>query len=93
MLDYTLRVLPKLFPPLLPSQTCFVVPACRGFWKTRVIRECGTFRKSIQTLAAQPRTAWALADFLCLWISMQQANFVSDCVDSKDLHLGRDVAV
>ena len=36
--DNTLRALPKLFPPVLPSQTCFIVLACLGF--------CGTCRKS-----------------------------------------------
>ena len=43
--DNTPRALPMLFPPLLPSKTCFVL-ACRGFWNTRVIRGCGTCRKS-----------------------------------------------
>ena len=37
---------PKLFPPVLPSPTCFIVLACLGFWNTRVNRGCGTCRKS-----------------------------------------------
>ena len=34
-------IFPKLFPPLLPSQTCFIVLARRGFSNTRAIRGCG----------------------------------------------------
>ena len=44
--DNTLRALPKIFPPVLPSQTCFTVLACIGFWNTCVIRGCGTCRNS-----------------------------------------------
>ena len=40
--QHTPRALPKLSPPLLPLRTCFIVPACRGLWKTRVIRGCGS---------------------------------------------------
>ena len=43
--DNTLRALPKLFPSMLSSQTCFIVLPCLGFWNTRVIRG-GTCRKS-----------------------------------------------
>ena len=28
----TVRFLPQLFPSVLPSKTCFIVLACRGFW-------------------------------------------------------------
>ena len=38
-------VLPKLFPPVLPSQTCFTVLTCFGFWNTRVMHGCGTCRR------------------------------------------------
>ena len=44
--DNTLRALPQLFPPVLPSQTRFIVLACLGFWSTHVIHGCGTYRKS-----------------------------------------------
>ena len=51
------------FPRELPSLTCFIVLACLGFRITHVIRGSGTYRKKVQTLVAQPRTAWAPADF------------------------------
>ena len=36
----TLRAVPKLFPPVRSSQTCFIVLAYREFSNTRVIRGC-----------------------------------------------------
>ena len=39
--DTTLRAFTKLFPPMLPSPTCFIVLARLGFWNTHVIRGCG----------------------------------------------------
>ena len=62
--DNTLCALPKLFPPVLPSQTCFIVLACQGFGNTPAIRGCDV--PKIQTLAAQLRTAWASVD-LCIF--------------------------
>ena len=42
--------------------TCFILLTCFGLWNSQVIRGFGTYRK-ILTLAPQPRTAWAPADF------------------------------
>ena len=44
--DFTSRSLRQLSLSLRPSLVCFIVPACRGLWNTRVIRGCWTFRKS-----------------------------------------------
>ena len=44
--DYTDRALPKSFLPVLPLLTCCIVLTCLGFGNTRVIRGCGTRRKS-----------------------------------------------
>ena len=73
----TVRGLPKLFPPILPLQTCFIMLACRGFCNTRVIRGCGTCRNSRHLRHSLARRGpWLIVVFLvhntesehCFWL-------------------------
>ena len=76
-----------IFPLVRPSKTCFIVLACRGFWKTRLIRVLWDVPKKIQTPAAQPRTGWALADFCILGSPCRKRTFLLvGNADSRDSH-------
>ena len=71
---------------MLPSQTCFIVLTCFGFWNTRLIRGCGTCSKS-KALAAQSRAAWALADFYVFGSHCRKRTlFLAGNMDGRDLH-------
>ena len=68
---------PKLFPPVLPSQTWFIVLAFLGFWNTHATRGSGTCRKSrlLRHSLARPGP-WLIFAFLdhsaesvhCFWL-------------------------
>ena len=75
----TVRALPKFFPLVPPSQTCLILKHPCDSWLWDV--------PQIQTLAAQPRTAWALADACILGSPCRNWTlFLVGNVDSRDLH-------
>ena len=82
----TVRAHPKLFPPVLASQTCFNVPACLGFWNTRFDswfwdRKSRRLGRSFARLG--PCRIFAFVGPPC----RKQTLFPVGNVDSRDLHL------
>ena len=83
----TTHFVPKLFPPVLPSQTCFIVLACLGFWNTHVIHGSWTYRKS-KILRHSLARRGSFADY-CFWFETQKTNIVSGWkVGGRDFHGG-----
>ena len=74
--DDTLRALPVFLSPVRPSQTCFTVLACRGFWNTRVIRGRVTCQES-KLLRRTASHGLRPGGFLRVWITVQKADVVS----------------
>ena len=76
----------KLLPPVLPSLACFIVLACLGFWKTRLIRGSGTHRKSRLSQHSLARPGhWEIVASLDLHVEKRTLFSIGN-VDSRDLY-------